>query len=352
MTPGARRFGRQGRLVFALAAVAMAAAATALAPAPPGLAGAEAGRAKAFAALAAAAIVAVAVIPILLSRVTRRRGLWAALAVSGLVLGIAAFSASGRIERRCTADYDGRPVVVGTELTPLGERYVAANPQLSRDELVFDAAGEVERIWTRGSIDRCRQQLAATYFLWIPLLTVCLTAAILAVPAGPLAAVPVAAGPGSRADRPASPARYDVFLSYRHGPPDADIARDLLETLEADGYRVAIDERDFPANASFLEEMERCIRESRYTVAIVSARYLESGNCQEEAIVCKVLDMDERRRRLVPIVIEPVSMPAWLYGIVGIFLTRADPLVEPLDKLRATLGPPQRAEERAEATDA
>jgi hypothetical protein len=95
---------------------------------------------------------------------------------------------------------------------------------------------------------------------------------------------------------------------------------------------VAIDERDFPANASFLEEMERCVRESRATVAVISPRYLESGNCQEEAIICKVLDMGDRKRRLIPLVIEPVSLPAWLYGIVGIDCTKANPLVDLFDK--------------------
>ena len=115
-----------------------------------------------------------------------------------------------------------------------------------------------------------------------------------------------------------APARYDVFISYRHGGLDTEVATQLAEALEADGYAVAIDERDFPANASFLQEMERCVRESRVTVAVISPRYLESGNCQEEAIICKVLDMGDRKRRLIPWIIEPVSMPAWLYGIVGI----------------------------------
>jgi hypothetical protein len=103
---------------------------------------------------------------------------------------------------------------------------------------------------------------------------------------------------------------------------------------------VAIDERDFRANASFLLEMERCIRESRYTVAVISPRYLESGNAQEEAIICKVLDMGDRKRRLIPLVIETASLPAWLYGIVGIDCTKRDSLVDPYDNLKATLGEP------------
>jgi hypothetical protein len=134
--------------------------------------------------------------------------------------------------------------------------------------------------------------------------------------------------------------RYDVFISYRHGPPDSDVARELDERLRAFGYTVAIDERDFAANAHFLTEMERAIRESRFTVAIVSARYLNSGNCEEEAVVCKVLDMGDRKRRLVPFILEEVPLPAWLYSIVGIDSTKQNALVDPLDKLRLTLGVP------------
>jgi hypothetical protein len=53
------------------------------------------------------------------------------------------------------------------------------------------------------------------------------------------------------------------------------------------------------------------------------------------------LDMGERKRRLVPLTIEKVQMPTWMYGIVGINYTDPDPLVPPLDKLKATLGNPQ-----------
>ena len=38
--------------------------------------------------------------------------------------------------------------------------------------------------------------------------------------------------------------------------------------------------------------------------------------------------------------IESVALPAWLFGIVGIDCTKPDPLVDPFEKLRATLGAP------------
>jgi hypothetical protein len=83
--------------------------------------------------------------------------------------------------------------------------------------------------------------------------------------------------------------------------------------------------------------MERCVRQSRFTLAIVSPQYLESGHCQEEAIICKVLDMGERKRRLIPLIIQKVQMPAWLFGIVGIDFTGKDKLVSPMEKLQKTL---------------
>jgi hypothetical protein len=132
--------------------------------------------------------------------------------------------------------------------------------------------------------------------------------------------------------------KYHAFISYRHGDPDEAFARKVLHTVEAAGFRAAIDERDFDANATFLEEMERCIRESEYTLAVLSPRYLESGNTEEEAVICKVLDMAERKRRLVPLMIEKVQRPIWLYGIVGIDFTKAEPLVEPFEKLKQMLG--------------
>ena len=133
---------------------------------------------------------------------------------------------------------------------------------------------------------------------------------------------------------------YDAFISYRRQEPDLSFANDLLRHLEAAGYKVAIDWRDFAPNLPFLEEMERCVKESRFTLAVISPCYLESGNCVEEGVICTVLDLGERKRRLIPLVIEKTQMPTWLYLITGIQC--ADPNApEPwLDKLVRTLGNP------------
>jgi len=340
MTSGAHLLGRHKAVWLAIAAIAVAGIAAAVAPSPSGLADTETRTASTFAALASVAIVALSVLPFIGLRRAGRRPIWLTLAGVALALGVGSFSAGGYAQRACTARYGEKPIVIGTELTTLGATYKRANPTLSSDELLFDAAGVPARIWTRSSIDACRTFISSTYFLWIPFLVVCLLATVQAMPTGALPAVLRDASAPETTGGADAPVRYDVFISYRHGGLDTEVATQLAEALEADGYAVAIDERDFPANASFLQEMERCVRESRATVAVISSRYLESGNCQEEAIICKVLDMGDRKRRLIPLVIEPVSMPAWLYGIVGIDCTKANPLVDPFDKLKSTLGAP------------
>jgi hypothetical protein len=331
--------GRRWPMLLASAGIGAAALVAAFLAQPAALAQSELPMGAIFAALASAAIAAAIIIPLTARRRHSSRRIAVVAGAITLVLGVAAFAAGASIQRRCTLQYDGRAVLIGTELTPLGQDYRRANPELPIEELLRDASGAAETVWTRQSINRCRVTMGSTYFLWLPLLIASLVSAILAVPAGKLS-VPTLPVPAASGASPPPVIRYDVFISYRHGGADADVASQVLDALEADGYKVAIDERDFVASASFLLEIERCIRQSRYTVAIVSARYLESGHTEEEAIVTRVLDMSERRRRLIPFIIEKVEMPAWMFNLVGIDCTKADGLVDPLDKLKAALGAP------------
>ena len=336
MTGGARLLGRHRRTWLAVGAVVLAGIGAALTPFPAAVP--DAGVRSAFAALASAAIVTLAILPFVVWRSAARPTIWVAAAAVSLVLGLASFATAGYAQRTCTARYFGTPVIIGTELTPLGRKYTQDNPDISLEELLEDAPGVREALWTSTSVGRCSALITGTYFLWIPFLVICLVATAQAVPTSILA--PVRWDAPAPAPAAALPIRYDVFVSYRHEGADRVFARDLVAALEAEGYTVAIDERDFPANASFLQEMERAIRQSRFTVAVISRRYLESGNTEEEVMISRVLDLGDRKRRLIPLLIEPVAMPVWLYGIVGIDWTKRDPLVDPFDKLKAALGAP------------
>ncbi len=138
-----------------------------------------------------------------------------------------------------------------------------------------------------------------------------------------------------------APTRYDVFVSYRHGGVDKTFATELVSALEADGYRVAIDERDFPRQRQLPRGNGTLgSREPLHGGVDLVAVSRERQHASKKPSSARCSTWAIGKRRLIPIVIEPVSMPAWLYGIVGIDVTKRDPLVDPFDKLKATLGTP------------
>ena len=131
---------------------------------------------------------------------------------------------------------------------------------------------------------------------------------------------------------------YDAFISYRHVEPDRSFALDVATRIERAGFRVAIDARDFKPNEPVIAEQERCIRQSRFTLCVVSPRYIESGYCADEAIVSTTLGLNERRRRVVPLTYERAALPGWMQGLVGIDFSDpaafVDPYARVIDLLR------------------
>jgi len=266
-----------------------------------------------------------------------RRAVWAATALVALIGAGLTYRAYVMAAEVCTAPYFGSSMVIGTELVKEVKEARGQNPALTNQVILENAAGDPKLGWTEASIHSCTVRLLPLACLWPGLLGVAFISSV--VMAGERWRL--RGGTVARARTGTSgQLRYDVFVSYRHGGEDGEFARRLVGRLEEWGFRVAIDERDFRAEERFLPEIERCIKESRFTVALLSARYLESGNTEEEALITKVLDMEERKRRLVPLILEKVEMPVWLYGIVGIDFTAEGGLVDPLDRLRETLGEP------------
>ena len=300
-------------------------------PRPPGIPPDAAAQLAAFSALAAAVIAGLVASP-LTARNPVVRWWWPAAAFA---LGVVAYLAHDTARGQCVAYYAGEPKPIGTELLPWAVEYKRVYKDKKNDDLLFDAGGSPQKVWTEASISRCQTRLKYTSFAWFPLCA----SALLTMLGGALAKRPflMRSQPAAAPIKPLDKFQYDVFISYRHGGEDTRFARDLLDELERGGFAVAIDERDFRANQSFNEEMERCIRESRFIAAVVSPRYLESGNCNEEAVISKTMDMAERRRRLIPLLIGTVTTPAWMYSIVGIDFTKPDPLTDPMEKLKQTL---------------
>jgi hypothetical protein len=280
--------------------------------------------------LAAAALTAVVCAVIALSQGVHR-WVWTAASMATAAAGLAVLLSHVSASSTCVASYDNRLVVIGREYTAAAAGYARANP--SARDLLLDAGGAADKVWTPASIASCRFWIGWAGPLVAPLLAACVSALVARrTPrfASVRARTPV--GPAPVAGRTA--AMYDAFVSYRHVDPDKAWAQNIAEVLESHNLRVAIDFRDFEPNEHFLSEMERCIRESRFVLCIVSSRYIDSDHCSEEAIISKTLDLADRRRRLVPLVFERVELPIWLHGLVGIDFTPSAG-IDPVERLLA-----------------
>jgi hypothetical protein len=102
---------------------------------------------------------------------------------------------------------------------------------------------------------------------------------------------------------------YDVFLSYRQQEPDRTwVRKRLVPALDARGVRVCVDYRDFRLGAPLVTEMARAVEQCRYTVAILTPRYLESNFTELENVLAEHLGLERSERRLLTIMRE-VSTP-------------------------------------------
>jgi hypothetical protein len=321
---------KPGRWGAAIALVAVAV--VVLLPAPPGLPAEDLRTARLI-----SAALSIAICSAFILMKGGRPILWIAVSIASAAAGLALLLTHVAANAACFANYDGRPILIGREYTPAAADYAGKNPGLSAADLLLDAGGKADRIWTTASIASCRFWTGWGALLSVPLFAgaVCALVERRGFRFSPTSAVRTVRSTSS----PEQPAVYDAFLSYRHTEPDKSNAEQILSCLESRGLRVAIDFRDFVPNQHFLSEMERCIKQSRFVLCVVTSSYLDSDNCAEEAIISKTLDLTDRKRRLVPLIFEPVELPVWLHGLVGIDFGRSA-RVDPIERVVGLLKPP------------
>jgi hypothetical protein len=98
---------------------------------------------------------------------------------------------------------------------------------------------------------------------------------------------------------------YDVFVSYRHLQPDLDWVRTVLvPALDEQGFAVCVDYRAFEPGSNVIEAMSDAVQASRYTTAVLSPRFLESGFTMLERVLA-----DHVGSRLIGLVLEPCPLP-------------------------------------------
>lgn len=119
--------------------------------------------------------------------------------------------------------------------------------------------------------------------------------------------------------------RYDVFISYSHN--DIAWVRDVLVPyLESHHFIVAVDYRDFQGGAFSIDEMERCVIESRHLIAVFSQAYFNSDWGKLENVMAQTQDPGATQRKLVPILMQDCSIPLRLSIINYIDLRKDEAL--------------------------
>ena len=116
---------------------------------------------------------------------------------------------------------------------------------------------------------------------------------------------------------------YDAFISY--SSKDVDIvAREIVPHLEEprngrEGYKLCVRDRDFPAGAGIAETINEAVNKSKRVLVIVSDNYLKSEWCQYEFQKANHQLVQERKNRIIIILLEEVN-PDLIYKEIGLYL--------------------------------
>lgn len=98
---------------------------------------------------------------------------------------------------------------------------------------------------------------------------------------------------------------FDVFVSYRRAEPDRGWVHGMLvPRLRSGGLVVCIDDDSFRLGAPLVLEMERAVQVSRYTLAVLTPRYLMSNFTELENVLAEHLGLERTERRLLVVMRE------------------------------------------------
>jgi hypothetical protein len=101
---------------------------------------------------------------------------------------------------------------------------------------------------------------------------------------------------------------YDVFISYSHHDTGW-VQGWLVPRLKQAGLRVCVDDESFEPGAPAVLEMERAVVESRKTVLVLTAAYLQSKWTLFENVLASTLDPGAERRQIIPLVLKDCDLP-------------------------------------------
>ena len=95
---------------------------------------------------------------------------------------------------------------------------------------------------------------------------------------------------------------YDAFISYTHNPDKQWARKKLYKSLKAAGLKICLDEYSFRLGHAILDEMERAVEISRYTIGVFSPDYLESDFAGLENTMAKHLGLEKKQKRFIGVI--------------------------------------------------
>ncbi len=97
---------------------------------------------------------------------------------------------------------------------------------------------------------------------------------------------------------------YDAFVSYAE--EDSEWVTDLIERLEAEGYKILCHVRDFPPGMPTTESVGNAVNTSKRTICVLTPDFVNSAMCNWEFVSVLNNDLLDNKRRLVLLVKELV----------------------------------------------
>jgi hypothetical protein len=111
----------------------------------------------------------------------RYTAMWSAVAALALLGSFAGERYYDALTDRYVATFQGERKLAGDEFTPDGAAWVRQSGHTGVDDLIFDAAGVPDRIWTTPSIQRVRLRMRAAYYACVPAFALAVLAVVQAV---------------------------------------------------------------------------------------------------------------------------------------------------------------------------
>src|SRR6266508_1639197 len=102
--------------------------------------------------------------------------------------------------------------------------------------------------------------------------------------------------------------QHDVFISYSH-KNNKFVEERLIPFLKERSFTYCIDNESFKTGSTSIEEMERCVNNSKRVILVLTKDYLESEWAKFENIMAQTLDPSAKSRKLIPLLVEDCELP-------------------------------------------